>query len=123
MPVEMVDGSDVHTAQLDGKVAFATWFYNVGDLAVNVMYALPGEQRQGLEVAWQPPHGSSAATFHAGFEQRSSHRASRLGMTGFRQATFTYRRADQGRKTRPLRADQYATLNVGPSSGLVLRWS
>lgn len=58
MPVETVGGSDIATAQVDGKVAFATWFYNVGDLAVNVMYALPGEQRQGLEVAWHPRMGA-----------------------------------------------------------------
>jgi hypothetical protein len=37
MPVEMAGGSDIETAQVDDKVAFATWFYNVGDLVVNVM--------------------------------------------------------------------------------------
>ncbi len=63
MPVEMVGGSDVHIAQLDGKVAFATWVYNVGDLAVNVMYALPGEQRQGLENAWHPHMGAKRLRF------------------------------------------------------------
>lgn len=58
MPVETVGGIDIATAQVDGKVACATWFYNVGELAVNVMYALPGEQRQGLEVAWHPRMGA-----------------------------------------------------------------
>lgn len=63
MPVEMAGGSDVHTSQVDGKVAFATWFHNVGDLAVNVMYALPGEKRQGLEVAWHPRMGAQRIRF------------------------------------------------------------
>jgi hypothetical protein len=63
LPVELVGGSDVHTEHLDGKVAFATWFYNVGDLAVNVMYALPGEQRQGLKVAWHPHMGNKCLHF------------------------------------------------------------
>ena len=63
MPVETVGGSDIATAQVDGKVASATWFYNVGNLAVNVMYALPGEQRQGLEVAWHPRMGNQRLRF------------------------------------------------------------
>jgi hypothetical protein len=63
MPVEMAGGSKIDTAQVDGKVAFATWFYNVGDLAVNVMYALPEEQRQGLEVAWHPRMGNQRLRF------------------------------------------------------------
>ena len=63
MPVNMVGGSDVHTALLEGKVACATWFYNVGDLAVNVIYALPGEQPQGLKVAWHPRMGAQRLPF------------------------------------------------------------
>lgn len=63
MPVEMVGGSNIDAVQMDGKVAFASWFYNVGDLAVNVMYALPGEQRQGLEVAWHPCMGAQRLRF------------------------------------------------------------
>lgn len=63
MPVEMAGGSDIDTAQQNGKVVFATWFYNVGDLAVNVMYALPGVQRQGLEVAWHPRMGAQLLHF------------------------------------------------------------
>jgi len=47
-------GSDVHAALLDGKVAFASWLYQVNDLCVNVMYAEEWEQRQGLEHAWHP---------------------------------------------------------------------
>lgn len=63
MPVEMAGGSNVATAQIDGEVAFATWFYNLGDPAVNVVYALPGERRQGLEVAWHPRMGAQRLRF------------------------------------------------------------
>jgi hypothetical protein len=59
----MAGGSDIHTARSDGKVCFATWFYNVGDLSVNVMYALPGEHRQGLESAWHPRVGAKQLRF------------------------------------------------------------
>lgn len=44
----------VETAQLHGVVAFATWLYFVGNIAVNVMYAEPGEHRRGLLDAWHP---------------------------------------------------------------------
>ena len=63
MLVEMVGGSDVSTAQLDGKVAFGTWFYNVGDLAVNVICALPDQKRQGLEASWHPGMGAQRLRF------------------------------------------------------------
>ncbi len=63
LPIAMAGGSDVHTAQLEGKVAFATWLYHVGDLAVNVMYALPGQQREGLKVAWHPHMGAQRLRF------------------------------------------------------------
>ena len=63
LPLETVGGSDIWTVQVDGKVVFATWFYNVGNLAVNVMFALPGEQRQGLEVAWHPRMGTQRLSF------------------------------------------------------------
>lgn len=63
LPVKVAGGSDLQIAQLDGKVAFATWIYTVGDVAVNVMYALPGEQRQGLEVAWHPRVGAKWLRF------------------------------------------------------------
>ena len=63
LPIDIAGGSDVHTAQLDGNVAFASWLYSVGDLAVNVLYALPGEQRHGLEVAWHPRMGAQRLRF------------------------------------------------------------
>ncbi len=63
MPVKMAGGSRVVARQKDGEVAFATWFYNLGDLAVDVMYALPDERRQGLEVAWHPRMGAKRLRF------------------------------------------------------------
>jgi hypothetical protein len=51
----MVTGSsDLHLASLNGKAAFATWFYVTGKIAVNIMYAEPGERRQGLIGSWHP---------------------------------------------------------------------
>jgi hypothetical protein len=63
MPVEMVGGSDVQTVLMDGQVAFVSWFYQVGNLAVNVMYALDGERRDGLQAAWQPRMGAKRIHF------------------------------------------------------------
>jgi hypothetical protein len=37
-----------------GSAVFATWFYVVADIAVNIMYADPGQDRQGLVRAWHP---------------------------------------------------------------------
>lgn len=50
-------GSDVHVAMLGTKCAFATWFYEVGNLSVSVMYAIEGERRRGLTHAWHPRLG------------------------------------------------------------------
>lgn len=44
----------IETARLHGRVAFATWVHYVGHIAVNVMYAEPGERRHGLLTAWHP---------------------------------------------------------------------
>jgi hypothetical protein len=46
--------SQVETAQLGGRVAYASWTYVVDKVAVNVMYAEPGEHRRGLVHAWHP---------------------------------------------------------------------
>lgn len=46
--------SDLELASLNGKPAFATWFYVTGCIAVNIMYAEPTERRQGLIGAWHP---------------------------------------------------------------------
>lgn len=46
--------TSIQTAQLQGQIAFATWLYYVGTIAVNVMYALPSERRRGLLTGWHP---------------------------------------------------------------------
>ncbi|MBI5784829.1 MAG: hypothetical protein HZA64_05155 [Rhodocyclales bacterium] len=46
--------SPVETVQLAGRVAYASWFYVVDQVAVNVMYSEPGEHRKGLIHAWHP---------------------------------------------------------------------
>lgn len=52
--IKYVGCSKVETAQLAGRVAYASWFYVVDKVAVNVMYAEPGEHRKGLIHAWHP---------------------------------------------------------------------
>lgn len=44
----------VKTEQLSGRIVFAYWFYFVGPLAVNIMFAEPTERRSGLVHAWHP---------------------------------------------------------------------
>jgi len=43
----------------DGSCAFATWFYYVEGLAVNVIFAADGEEREGLKNAWCPRFGTN----------------------------------------------------------------
>lgn len=52
--IKHVGCSQVETAQLGGRIPYATWFYVVDRLAVNVMYAEPTERRKGLVHAWHP---------------------------------------------------------------------
>jgi hypothetical protein len=41
---------------------FATWFYDVESVGINVMFAADGEKRQGLVGAWHPRHGTTRLT-------------------------------------------------------------
>jgi len=43
----------------DGSCVFASWFYEVDRLAVNVMYAVDGQRREGLVGAWHPHFGTN----------------------------------------------------------------
>jgi len=52
--IKHVGCSQVETAQWAGSVAYASWFYVIDKVAVNVMYAEPGERRKGLVHAWHP---------------------------------------------------------------------
>lgn len=60
-PSPHVSGTtDVHCALLpDGSCTFATWFYEIGNLSVNVMFALAKEKRAGLKGAWHPRLGTN----------------------------------------------------------------
>lgn len=52
---KLVSRSDIHTAVLpDGTIAYATWFYIVDRIAVNVIYAEPMERRTALVHSWHP---------------------------------------------------------------------
>jgi hypothetical protein len=44
----------VHTTSLDGNIVFATWFYIVDNISVNVVYAEPTEHRRGPGHSWHP---------------------------------------------------------------------
>lgn len=49
-------------APIGGFSPFATWFYDIGVVGINVMYAVPGEKRQGLVGAWHPRQGATRLT-------------------------------------------------------------
>jgi hypothetical protein len=66
MPVDLVGSTDVHAdLREDGQVAFASWFYQVGELSVNVLYA-PEDQRRtrpAVNGAWHPTRGCQRIAF------------------------------------------------------------
>ena len=58
LPVTVAGHSNVEALLLDGKVAYATWLYQLGKFCVEVIYAQDGEKRQGLVDAWNPRLGT-----------------------------------------------------------------
>ncbi len=46
--------SNLESDNIAGRCAYAAWFYIVGTVAVNVMYAEPNEHRKGLVNSWNP---------------------------------------------------------------------
>jgi hypothetical protein len=56
--------SDVWALPLnaDGRSTFISWFYDLPHVWVLVMFAVPGERRDGLVGAWHPSAGSKAIT-------------------------------------------------------------
>ncbi len=46
--------SNMETANIAGKCVYATWFYTIGSVSVNIIYAEPTEHRQGLVHSWHP---------------------------------------------------------------------
>jgi hypothetical protein len=63
MPVLAAGGSDVHADLVSERAVFVAWLYHTGDLCVRVMYAEPGEHRQGLTNSWHPKMGSKRIAF------------------------------------------------------------
>ena len=57
--------TDVGSSMLveTGECAFLSWFYVVGQLSTNVMYAIEGEDRLGLISAWHPVRGTKRLVF------------------------------------------------------------
>ena len=47
-------GSDISVAKLNGHIVYAVWYYFLDRLTVRVVYAEPGEHRQGLIDTWHP---------------------------------------------------------------------
>ena len=41
---------------------FATWFYDLEFVGINVLYAMPGQKREGLVGAWHPRNGANSVT-------------------------------------------------------------
>jgi hypothetical protein len=62
---ERVGMSNIEAEIADnGDRIFVTWFYEIDNLAVNVMYASPGEKREGLVNAWHPRFGTNRPIMH-----------------------------------------------------------
>jgi hypothetical protein len=48
----------------NGDCVFASWMYEIEHLAVNIMFAVPGEKRSGLVKAWHPSFGAKRLFIH-----------------------------------------------------------
>ena len=46
--------TDIEAANQHGRCKFATWFYVVGRIAAQIIYAEPNERRRGLQNTWHP---------------------------------------------------------------------
>ncbi len=46
--------TDMETANISKRCVYAVWFYVVGPIAVQVVYAEPSEKRKGLQNTWHP---------------------------------------------------------------------
>lgn len=46
--------SDLDTAQLDGRIVYATWLYILDRFSIRVIYAEPTEHRKALIDSWHP---------------------------------------------------------------------
>jgi hypothetical protein len=62
MPMTGMSDMWLTPAPPGGTSTFATWFYDVETVGINVMFAVAGERRQGLVGAWHPRHGTTKLT-------------------------------------------------------------
>jgi hypothetical protein len=53
---------------------FATWFYYVESIGINVLFAADGEKRQGLVGAWHPRQGTTRLRMTDYRERKSADR-------------------------------------------------
>ena len=51
---KMIGGSEVYVDNEVKHITFATWFYYLDSFCVRVMYAEPGENREGMIGSWHP---------------------------------------------------------------------
>ncbi len=58
-PLVGAQNADAWLDRLSGKVQFLSWIHSPGNVAVNVMYAVEGEKRDGLIGAWHPRMGTN----------------------------------------------------------------
>lgn len=64
LPITTAGGSDLHVVKREeGTVVCAAWLYNVGDLAVRVMYAIDEVTNEGLRQSWHPRMGGKRLSF------------------------------------------------------------
>lgn len=49
-----VGHSQIAAHSQHGRIKFASWFYTVGDISANIIYAEPDQHRKGLTYAWHP---------------------------------------------------------------------
>ena len=54
LPFASVGYSDLNTAQVNGRVTYATWLLTLDRFTVRIMYAEPTEHRKGLIDSWHP---------------------------------------------------------------------
>jgi len=57
--------TNMETDNINGRCAYANWFYIVEPVAVNVIYSEPSEKREGLVHAWHP--STISKRINAGF--------------------------------------------------------
>lgn len=58
-PLRGAQNADAWLDRSSGQVQFLSWIHSPGNIAVNVMYVVEGEKRDGLIGAWHPRLGTN----------------------------------------------------------------